>query len=66
MAQRPGSQVMHDLHDQVVALTRMFRSRGHVRCVIDLQLASEALGGSACSSFAGALCAFGACSNPQR
>lgn len=57
---------MHDAHDDVVALRRLFQERGYIKNVFDLQLAKEALDRSACGTFADTLCTFGACDDPFR
>lgn len=55
---------MHDCHDHVVALGRLFEKRVQVSSLFDLQLAQEALTADARNTFGDALCAFRACDNP--
>lgn len=47
-----STQVMHDVHDQSVALARMFKvPRSRFESVIDMQIVQEALTGDPLSSF---------------
>lgn len=52
------AQVMHDVHDQAVALARLCPATGRITSVLDLQLAHEAVGGDARNSLGDALLHF--------
>lgn len=59
---------MHDVHDHVVALARLFHGlpRFRVNTVLDLELAGECLGGDAHNSLGSALWSFDVCDDPRR
>eukprot|EP00904_Undaria_pinnatifida_P003383 jgi/Undpi1/13045/HiC_scaffold_8.g02708.m1 len=61
-------KVMHDVHDHVVALARLFHGlpRFRVNTVLDLELAGECLGGDAHNSLGSALWSFDVCDDPRR